>query len=437
VEYRQEPQDKQAEQAVIGVMLISRDAIGDVLRILQPSDFFDEQHQDICRIIFDMYSRNEAVDIVTVSERMNSKDMAVYLSDLVVAVPTTANIRYYAGIVKSKSIRRQYIKAAQDVIDISFDGYYETLTEYQNDVMSRMDIKVRDDNQEKHQIQKIVIETFDKIEERYKKTDKELASYGIPWLDRKTGGAVDGEMTILAARSSVGKTALALQIALHMAYKNKHIAMFSLEMNRHILTERLIANVSNVNLQKIRYSKDLDDIDFQAIAEAVGVVGGLNIRLFDDVYQVEEIKGVCRNLKNKGELDYVIVDYLQLCGSVKKLTGATEVVSHVSRTLKLMALELEIPMLVLSQFNRENQRTNSVPQLTDLRQSGSIEQDADNVLFLHDPQYGEIETEERQQREIQLIIAKQRNGPKDVFTRIIFEPASQRFMEIAMGRGEA
>jgi len=430
MEYRQEPHDKKAEQAIIGAMLVDKDTIGTVLPILQTTDFFTEQHQDIYATIVDMYNKGEAVDIVTVSSRMNSPEIASYLSDIAVSIPTVANVKHYAGIVKGKSIRRQIIKAAMEVIDVSYEGHYENLTDYCNDVMEKMDVKVKDNKAERQQIKHIVMETIEKIEERYKREDSNMKYYGIPWLDKHTGGAVDGEMTILAARPSCGKTAFSLQVALHMAYRNKHVAIFSLEMNRHVLVERLFAHISAVNLQKIRYAKNLDEIDFKAIIEASTDIASMNINIFDSVHNVEEIRSVCRDLKNKGQLDYVVIDYLQLCGSIKRTSGATELVSHISRSFKLMTLEFEIPFLVLSQLNRENQKENKMPKLTDLRQSGSLEQDTDNVFFLHDPDYGEAEESAKEKREIQIIIAKQRNGEKDIFNKIIFEPSSQRFMEL-------
>jgi replicative DNA helicase len=430
MDYRQEPQDIAAEKSIIGAMLIDKDTIGDVMRILQPSDFFNEQNHDIYGTIIDMYNKNEVVDIVTVSNRMNAPQLVTQLSDLAVSIPTVANAKHYAGIVKGKSIRRQVIKAAMEVIDASYEGHYESLTDYRNDVLAKMDIQIKDSNIEKRHIRHIVTETIAQIEERYGREDKNMKYYGIPWLDKHTGGAVDGEMTILAARPSCGKTAFSLQVALHMAYRNKHVAIFSLEMNRHVLVERLFAHISAVNLQKIRYAKNLDEIDFKAIIEASTDIASMNINIFDSVHNVEEIRSVCRDLKNKGQLDYVVIDYLQLCGSIKRTSGATELVSHISRSFKLMTLEFEIPFLVLSQLNRENQKENKMPKLTDLRQSGSLEQDTDNVFFLHDPDYGDAEESAKEKREIQIIIAKQRNGEKDIFNKIIFEPSSQRFMEL-------
>ncbi|HZK27364.1 MAG TPA: DnaB-like helicase C-terminal domain-containing protein, partial [Thermoclostridium sp.] len=372
-------------------------------------------------------------DIITVCNALSANaEMIEYITNLAAMVPTTANVNHYANIVKAKSIRRQYIQAAKDIIDLSYDGNYDNLTDYRNDILAKVDIPINDEKRETSSISDIALETLQDIENTKNRSDAERKYYGIKWLDEKTGGAHDGELTILAARPSVGKTAFALQVAINMAFRNNKVAIFSLEMNRRILMKRLIANLSGVDLQKINYAKDLDEIDFKAMTEAAAELAQLPIRIYDKCFRVEEIRGICRELKNAEGIDYVIVDYLQLCETLKRTANKNDLVSSMSRTFKLMTLEFDIPIMVLSQLNRENERDNKKPKLVNLRDSGSIEQDADNVFFLHDEQAGQYsETDIDLPKRIELIIAKQRNGERNKSHDIAFLLKRQMFKEWA------
>ena len=412
--------DNNAEQSILGAILINNNILDEL--DLKPEDFYNKFHIDIFNTIKDLRNNNTPADLVTIADKL--PDSVEYVSNLMMCVPTTSNAKHYARMIKGKSIRRQVIRAAEEVIDMAVNGIYENITTFQNDVMQKLDFKVEDKHKSK--IQDIAIRALELIDERYnRKTDYNLA-YGLPWLDKKTGGAHNSELTILAARPSVGKTALAQQFAYHVATKDNTIAIFNLEMSADQLIERWISHLSKIPVHDLRYAKSLKDSDFTSINEAVSHMIKKNIFIYDTVFRVEEIRSICRGLK---KLDYVVIDYLQLMESGVK-GNKNDQVSHMSRQLKLMAKEFNIPILVLSQLSRANDKDKREPRLSDLRDSGSIEQDADNVMFLHDSNYGEYALDETSLREIKLIIAKQRNGQRDIYCDLGFRANTQTFTEV-------
>jgi replicative DNA helicase len=429
MDYRLPPQNTEAEEGVIASLLLDKDLLPEITTILKAEDFYKQDHQAIYQTIVDLYNSRRPVDVITVSDKMGAEWLE-YFTKITQGVPTPQNAKHYAGIVKGKSIRRQYIDKARKVIDLAYEGDYETLADFRNDVMANMDIEISN-KREDSSTTNILLSTMKKIEERYNSKEPHRLMYGYPWLDKMTGGARNSELTILAARPSVGKTAFASNIGVHIAKHGNSVAMFNLEMDKENLMERIIADEANVDSQRIRNGKTLQDVDWEKIGSAAGEIGEYKINIFDTVFKVEDIRGECRTLKNKGQLDFVIVDYLQLVETMKKTSGPTERVSHLSRQFKLLAKELKVPVWLLSQLNRNNEHDNRRPKLIDLRDSGSIEQDADNVIFLHDANYGKY-TEDMDDKAvpIELIIAKQRNGKRDVFTEIGFQKNIQRFMEM-------
>jgi len=430
MEYRIPPQNIEAEEGVIASLLSDKELLPEILPMLTAEDFYREDLQNIYQIIVDIFNSHKPVDIITVSDKLGMGHLE-YFANITNRLTTPQNAKYYAGIVKGKSIRRQYIDRAKRIIDLAYEGQYDTVTDFKNDVLQQIDIDIKDHTKEQNTIEYVVNSTLNKIEGRYKNTNPSKLLYGFPWLDKMTGGAHNSELTIIAARPSIGKTAFSSNVAINIASKGNSVAMFNLEMDKESLIERTLANESGVDGQRIRYGKTLTDDDWAKLGMVGAEISSYKINLYDTVFKLEDIRAECRSLKNKNKLDFIVVDYLQLVDTTKKTTGNTDRVSYLSRQFKLMAKEFKVPIWLLSQLNRSNEHDNRRPKLIDLRDSGSIEQDADNVIFLHDENYGKY-TEDMDDKTvpIELIIAKQRNGKRDVYKEIGFRKSVQRFMEL-------
>jgi replicative DNA helicase len=415
-----------AEKAVLASIIIDKNKINTVLKLLTPDDFYNEVHKNIYKAILDLYNDNTPVDIITLS---NKGFEITFIASLIDNLTTSEGVTHYAQIVKGKSIRRRYHDVGQDIQQMALNGEYENITDFKNDIMQKVDIEIID-KKSRNNITNIVCDAVMTIERRAEGIEDNGLKYGLKWLDNWTGGAKSNELTILAARPSVGKTSLALQIAINIATRNKYVAVFSLEMGEEQLIERMICNISGVSLTKIRSGIGLTKDDWDKINQASGVISAIHINIIDDVFKSEEIRAECRSLRNKKELDFVVIDYLQLCESMKKTGNETERLSSLSRQFKLLNKELKVPILLLSQLNRDNEKDNRKPLLKDLRGSGSIEQDADNVLFLHDPNTGDYEENEKRVDELMLIIAKQRSGERDKCTskEVKFIKTTQRWV---------
>lgn len=415
----------EAEQAVLASILVDNNKINSIIRLINADDFYNKAHQDLFQTILDLYNNNTPADLITLSDKGFDIE---YLSKLIDKITTSENIIHYAQIIKGKAIRRRYVDIGQEIQQMAISGEYENITEFKNDILQKVDFDIVD-RRNKKDIATILMDAISTIERRYEGLEEAGLKYGLKWLDNWTGGAKSNELTILAARPSIGKTALAIQIALNIASKNKHAAIFSLEMGEEQLIDRMICNISGVSLTKIRTGIGITTDDWTKISEASGIISAMKINIFDDIYKTEEIRAECRALKNKKQLDYIVIDYLQLCETGKKYGNEAERISTLSRQFKRLNQELKVPILLLCQLNRENEKDNRRPLLTDLRGSGSIEQDADNVFFLYDPNSGDYEKEGNKE-EIQLIIAKQRSGERDKFTskEIRFIKATQRWI---------
>lgn len=428
---RMPPNSIDAEQSLLGAAMVDKNAVVDIVQQLEEKDFYSLENQAIFKAIIELNGSGKVIDIITVSEKLKYMGQLEliggieHLSNLVSDVVTTTNLKSCISIVKGKSVRRKFIRAATNVIESAYDGEYETITDFKADVMKRMDISVKEKTNDT--IQDITLTVMKNIEERYNNKTLKMP-YGIEWLDKYTGGAHETDMTVLAARPSVGKTSFVMQCGKYFAAKGNSVAIFSLEMGKDQLVERMIANDGLIQLDKLRNPVLMDGQDQLKLSKTVGRINELNLHIVDDIFKIETIRAKCVELKTKEKLNAVIIDYLQLCDSTQRFKSKEERVSYISRQTKLMAKELRVPVIILSQLNRASEHDNRRPQLIDLRDSGAIEQDADSVLFLHDPEYGKLQEDATKTVfDIDLIIAKQRNGRRDISTSIKFYKSTQRW----------
>ena len=412
------PYSLEAEQSVIGSMILDREAITTGMETLMPEDFYQPDLKVIFESIIDLFNKNKAVDLVTLENKL--KDDGVldqigginYLSKLAMSVPTSAHIKNYAQIVKEKAVLRKLIKTSKDIIASSYDGKNK-LEDVLNDAEEKIFNIMQDRRTEEFSsIKDLVVPTLNKIEMIHKNQGKVT---GIPTgfvdLDYKTAGLQPSDLILIAARPSMGKTAIALNIAQYAAIKeNASTAIFSLEMSKEQLVNRLLCSEAMVDAQKVR-TGDLEDEDWAKIASGSSVLSNAPIYIDDTPgITVSEMKAKCRKLKLERGLDLIFIDYLQLMSGNGKTESRQQEISEISRSLKALAREMEAPVIALSQLSRAcESRADHRPMLSDLRESGAIEQDADVVMFLYRDEYYNPETEAKNQGE--LIIAKQRNGP--------------------------
>ncbi len=414
------PHDTEAEQAVIGAMLMDQDAILEASELLTGEDFYQSAYGTVFDTIMELYNEGKSVDVVTLQARLKDKDVSPevasmeYVRDLVTMVPTSANVRSYAEIVAEKSVERRLIRINDEISSLCYDGQEplpEILDHTEKEIFDLLQSRTGEDFVP---IDKIVMTALERIETAAK-TKGEVT--GVPTgfvdLDRKLCGLQPSDLILIAARPSMGKTALALNIAQYVAFK-KHmgVALFSLEMSKEQLVNRLFALESHVDAQSIR-TGNLKDSDWEKLVEGAGIIGASNL-IIDDTpgITVSELRSKCRKYKLEHDVQLVIVDYLQLMsGSLgKKNENRQQEISEISRSLKALARELNVPVLALSQLSRAPEsRPDKRPMLSDLREYGAIEQDADVVMFLYRDEYYNPDTEYKNQAEV--IIAKQRNGP--------------------------
>lgn len=411
------PQNIEAEQSVLGASLLDKEVLSTVTEIIDVSDFYREDHKEIFEAIMDLYERGEPIDLITVSEQLKIRGSidAVggleYLTNLVNAVPTTANVKHYAKIVEEKSILRKLIKTSSEIINM---GYEETEeVEYILDRAEKgiFDISQKRNSQGFVQIKDVLVETFDRLEELY---NNKGSVTGIPTgfidLDHKTAGLHNSDLVLIAARPAMGKTSFVLNIAQYAAIHSQvPVAIFSLEMSKEQLVNRMLCCEAMVDAQKMRTGQ-LEDSDWQKIAKALGPISDAPV-FIDDTPGVTaaEIRAKCRRLKLEKNLGMVIIDYLQLMQGRSKSENRQQEISEISRSLKILAKEINVPVIALSQLSRAPEmRSDHRPILSDLRESGAIEQDADIVMFLYRDDYYNPETDKKNVAEV--IIAKHRNG---------------------------
>ncbi|AYD41357.1 replicative DNA helicase [Clostridium fermenticellae] len=415
---RSMPHNIEAEQSVIGAMLIDKTSIAEAMEVLKPEDFYKDSHKIIFESIISLYQKDIAIDIITLSENLKSRDKLdtvggiTYISELGGSVISTANIQSYIKIVKEKSTLRNLIKASTKIIEESYSN--------QNDVLKVIDLaekqifNIAENNigSDFEPISDILERGFVQIENLFNnKGETTGIPSGFRELDSKTSGFQKGDMVLIAARPSMGKTTFALNIAEYAALREgKNVAIFSLEMSKEQLAYKLLCSEAHVDMLKLR-TGDLEDKDWENIARVSGPLGSAKLFIDDSAgISIMEMRSKCRRLKIESGIDLIIIDYLQLMAGSGSSESRQQEVSEISRSIKALAKEMECPIVALSQLSRAPEaRTDHRPMLSDLRESGSIEQDADLVLFLYRDEYYNKETEDRNIAEC--IISKQRNGP--------------------------
>lgn len=416
---RRPPHNIEAEQAVIGAIFLEPEAFSTASEILLPQDFYQAGHQRIFEAMMRLADRGEAIDVVTVTAALeNSKNLeeaggVSYLTEIATSVPTAANIGYYSRIVEEKAVLRRLIRTATDIVTNSFDNedaVEDVLNEAEKGIL---EVSGRQNSGSFKQIKDVLIEVYDNIEQLHQsKTDITGIPTGFRDLDRITSGFQRNDLIIVAARPSVGKTAFALNVAQNVAVNtDENVAIFSLEMGAEQLVQRMLCAEGNIDAQRLRNGQLIAE-DWGKLTMAMGSLSNAGIFIDDTPgIRVSEIRSKCRRLKQEHGLGMILIDYLQLIqGSVNSKENRQQEVSEISRSLKGLARELNVPLIALSQLSRGvEQRQDKRPMMSDLRESGSIEQDADIVGFLYRDDYYDQESEK--QNIIEIIISKQRNGP--------------------------
>ena len=413
-----QPHSIEAEQSVLGSMLLDNEAVAAALEELEGQDFYLEAHKEIFETILDIYDRGNPVDLVTVIEGLKQRGSleavggSIYVSDLSVSVPSTANVGYYIKIIEEKSILRKLIKASNEIIRDSYEASEDLDIIIDSAEKKIFDISQRKNARSFEQVKTILLETYNKIEELSKNKGKIVGvEPGFRDFDLRTSGLNASDFILVAARPSMGKSSFAVNIAQYAAVHNQvPVAIFSLEMSKDQLVQRMLSSEANVELQKIR-SGDLDEGDWLRLVQAAEPLSNAPI-FIDDTPAITamEIRSKARRLKLEHGLGLIVIDYLQLMAGRGRYESRQQEVSEISRSLKALARELDVPVIALSQLSRAPEaRQDHRPMLSDLRESGAIEQDADIVIFLYRDEYYNPETEKKNIAEA--IIAKQRNGP--------------------------
>ena len=411
------PNDVQAEQAVLGSMLVDKDAILTVVELLKPEDFYRNEHAEIYSAILDLYDKGEPVDLLTLKSQLEVRgnyDIVngfEYLVSLNNPMYSITNVEAYAKIVEEKSILRRLIDSSNEISKLSYNQNEEVAS-----ILEVAEQKIFSISQKKSQksysiIREVLVDTFDNLEELSNRPNGLVGiTSGFKDLDDKTLGFCPGQLIIVAARPAMGKSAFALNIATNAALKaNAAVVYFSLEMSKEELTGRILASEAMVDSQKIRSGK-LEDNDWINLTNSAGTISEAKIFLDDSAgYTPTELRAKCRKMKLEHNIGLIVIDYLQLMNASKVSASRQADISEISRSLKMLAKELGIPIIALSQLSRApEQRDDHRPMLSDLRESGSIEQDADMVMFLYRDDYYNPDTEKKNVAEV--ILAKHRSG---------------------------
>ncbi|MBQ0146766.1 MAG: replicative DNA helicase [Lachnospiraceae bacterium] len=435
------PHSIEAEQSVIGSMLMDKDAIPAAVDILNKEDFYSTQYGIMYECMVELYNEAKPIDLVTVQNRLREKDVPPEVAsleavkDIINTVPTSANIKTYAGIVHDKAVMRRLIRTSEDIANTCYAGK-EPLDVILEDTEKNIFHVIQQKNHGELVPIGVVAETvLSKIEKASKTKEKITGiSTGFSDLDYMTSGFQPSDLVLIAARPSMGKTALVLNIVRHVAMKKKRPCMvFSLEMSKEQLVNRVLSMESDINSQKLR-TGELGDADWEQLVQAVMEVSRSPL-VIDDTpgITVTELRSKCRKVKLEKGLDLIVIDYLQLMsGSSKRSENRQQEVSEISRNLKAIAREMECPVIALSQLSRApDQRPDHRPQLSDLRESGAIEQDADIVMFIYRDERYNPDTEHP--GEAELIVAKQRNGPTGT-VNLVWKEETTKFVSMAKNR---
>ncbi len=430
------PHSIEAEQSVIGSMIMDREAIIIASEIIIGDDFYSKQYAIVFEAMIELNDEGKPVDMVTLQNRLKEKDVPPEVSslefvrDLITAVPTSANIKYYANIVAEKSTLRKLIRLNEEIANNCYAGR-ESLDFIMEDTEKRVfDLLQKRNTGDYVPIREIVMNAIDKIEQASKnKGNVTGIATGFIDLDYRTAGMQPSDLVLIAARPSMGKTAFVLNIAQHVAFKlKKSIVIFSLEMSREQLVNRLFSMESKVDSQHLR-TGNLSDMEWEKLIEGAGIIGKSGL-IIDDTpgISIPELRSKCRKYKLEHNLQMVIIDYLQLMSGSGRNESRQQEISDISRSLKSLARELKVPVLALSQLSRAvEQRPDHRPMLSDLRESGAIEQDADVVMFIYRDEYYNKDSEKKGIAEI--IVAKQRNGPIGT-TELVWLPDYTKFANL-------
>lgn len=413
------PQNIEAEQSVLGSLLIDQAAIVKVADIITPTDFYKTIHHDILRAMLEIYERREPIDVLSLSNRLEElgklKEIGgrSYLAELANTVPTASNVVHYAQIVQRKSTLRRLIGVASDITKLGYDEDDDVEKTLDQAETSLFAVSQRYLSQNFIPIKSVLSEAFDRIDELHRESGKLRGiSTGFADLDSILAGLQKSDLIIIAARPSVGKTTLALDIARHVAVEERApVGLFSLEMSKEQLIDRVLCTQANVELWKMRTGRLSDEEDFARIGQAMGILSEAPIFIDDSaITSVMEMRTKARRLQAEHGLGLIVVDYLQLMEGRANLENRVQQVAEITRALKGIAKELNVPVLALSQLSRSTEaRTPPIPKLADLRESGSIEQDADVVLFIYREAVYNRQAERGNVADIH--IAKHRNGP--------------------------
>ncbi|MCB9747602.1 MAG: replicative DNA helicase [Candidatus Omnitrophica bacterium] len=433
------PQNLDAEKSVLGSMLIDEEAIGTAIEILDESFFYEETHRKIYRAMVDLYNERKNVDLITLSDKLKSQGLLAevggvsHISKIIDFVPSSANVEHYANIVKEKGVLRKLIKNATQIITSSYDakeGVEDVVDNAERLIFEIADLKQKQKLVHIKDLVKNSIETLDKLYQR-----KEHIT-GIPTtyteFDNMTSGLQKSDLIILAGRPSMGKSAFAISIAERVGIdKNMGVGVFSLEMSKEQLVQRMLCSQAQVDAHKVR-SGFLSPSDWPKLTAAAGRLSEAKIYIDDTpAISVLELRAKARRLKSNYDIQLIVLDYLQLMRSSTKADSRQQEISEISRSLKALARELSVPVIALSQLSRAvESRQDHRPQLSDLRESGAIEQDADVVVLLMREEYYNPTEENRGVTDI--ILAKQRNGPVGTI-KLLFRKEFMRFENLAHG----
>ena len=428
------PHDDEAEQAVIGSMMTDKDAVISAIEVLKPKDFYREDNKTIYNAIMNLYAKAEPIDIITLKDELTSLGKLEpvggleYLATLPDKVPTTANVEKYIKIVEEKSILRSLIKTANELIEIGYDQNEEVEILMDNAEKKIFDLMQRKSQKGYSSIRDILVDSFTELEQLYnQKQHITGVASGFIDLDNKTAGFHNSDLVLIAARPAMGKTAFALNIATYAAVSaNTPVVVFSLEMSKEQCANRILCSQAMVDSEKVAKG-DITDEDWSKLAIASGELSESAGIYIDDSagINIAEIRAKCRKLKLEKNIGLVVIDYLQLIQGSGNTKSREQEIAEISRSLKILAKEINVPVLALSQLSRAPEaRPDHRPMLQDLRESGSIEQDADIVMFLYRDDYYNPETEAKNIAEV--IIAKHRAGPTGT-VELLWMPSYTKF----------
>ncbi len=433
---RSMPHSLEAEQSVIGSMMMDREAILSAADMLTKEDFYHQQYGILFETITELFNKGDAVDMVTLQNRLREKNVPPeisdlsYMADLMASVFVTSNVTQYAKIVQEKALLRKLIKTSEEITNrcyVGHDGVDVIMEETEKRLFALLQSQMSGDFEP---IREVVLKALDKIEQASKTTGTVT---GIPTgfldLDYKLSGLQNSDLILLAARPSMGKTALALNIAQHVAFhENLATAVFSLEMSKEQLVNRLFALESKVDAQLLR-NGNLSDTDWEKLVEGAGVIAASKL-IIDDTpgISISEFRSKCRKYKLEQDIRLIVIDYLQLMSASGRADSRQQEIANISRALKQVARELNVPIIALSQLSRlPEQRPDHRPMMSDLRESGAIEQDADIVMFIYRDDYYNKDSENKGIAEV--IIAKHRNGPTGT-VNLVWLPQYTKFANL-------